>query len=241
MLAQVLRREETEREFRPRELVKTLWTLNIGDYAPKVRAITYPFLRRYAEKIGADFREITQRRFPEWPVTYEKLQIHELGRESDWNIYIDADTLVHPDFFDLTEHLPMDTVCQNGKDSAAWRWRYDDYFRRDGRGIGACNWFTVASRWCLDLWRPLEIDPVTVMARIYPQANERLSGIAARHLIDDFALSRNIARYGLKFTTVPDVGKAIGIPFGFLYHQYLMGEDEKVAALGKMLHSWRLD
>ncbi len=55
---------------------KTVFTLNIGNYAPEITALTYPLLHYYAERIGAEFRIIKARMFPGWPVQYEKLQIY---------------------------------------------------------------------------------------------------------------------------------------------------------------------
>ena len=71
---------------------KTVYLLNIGDYEPEITSLTYPYISRYASKIGAAVHLITERKFPEWPITYEKLQIYELGRQhgNDWNIYIDS-------------------------------------------------------------------------------------------------------------------------------------------------------
>ena len=98
---------------------KTLWTLNIDDYAPAITALTYPLLERYAHKIGADFQIIDERWYPDWPVVYENLQIYRRGRGNDWNLYIDSDALVHPDLFDITEVLSRDTVLHNGRTSPA--------------------------------------------------------------------------------------------------------------------------
>jgi hypothetical protein len=76
---------------------------------------------------------------------------------------------------------------------AGVRWSYDQYFRRDGRHIGSCNWFTVASDWCLDLWRPLDdltLDEALANINItIGERNSRLCG--TEHLIDDYTLSRN--------------------------------------------------
>ena len=60
-------------------LRKTIYTVNIGDYAPEICALTYPLMQAYARKIGADFHVIRERKFPAWPVVYEKLQVHELA------------------------------------------------------------------------------------------------------------------------------------------------------------------
>ena len=218
---------------------KTVYTLNVGDYAPEICALTYPLLQAYASKIGAEFRVIRERRFPGWPLDYEKLQIHELAREdgNDWSIYIDSDALVNPEMFDVTEHLHKNTVCHNGKDMAGIRWKYDQYFRRDGRHIGSCNWLAIASDWCLDLWRPLDdLTPEEAIANIYITVGERNSGYCeTAHLISDYTLSRNIARFGLKVQTVIDVCAHLGWrgPGGqpaspFLFHKYAISREQKV-------------
>lgn len=220
---------------------KAIWTLNVDNYEPRVTAYTYPLLKAYARKIGADFRVIDRRCWPALPPVYEKLQLHTLGREYDWNIYIDSDALVHPDFFDPTEHLSKDTVAHNGSDLASIRWQYDDYFRRDGRHIGSCNWFTVASNWCLDIWKPLEdLSYDQAVTHIHPTLNERNTVITREHLIDDYVLSRNIARYGLKFTTIEDLLRQIKRPSGFLWHLYTIPAVEKVEQLKITLQAWGL-
>jgi hypothetical protein len=73
-------------------LKKTIYTLNIGGhYNDELTGMTYPFIKAWAYKIGAEFYEITERAFPDFPGRYEKLQIYKLGREhkNDWNIFID--------------------------------------------------------------------------------------------------------------------------------------------------------
>jgi len=221
---------------------KTLYTLNIDDYAPEIRALTYPLLEHYAEKIGAEFFEITERKFPAWPVVYEKLQIYELGEErgDDWSIFLDADTLVHPETFDWAVYIPKDTVAHNGIDFANLRWRYDRYFLRDGRDLGSCNWNTWASAWCRDLWRPL--DDLTfdqAVANIFPAVGELNTVITPSHLIDDYTLSRNIARFGLKTTTLMEIQKRLGFEAaGFFWHQYTISVEEKVKEMAWMLSAW---
>jgi hypothetical protein len=216
---------------------KVIWTLNIDDYAPEITAITYPLLRHYAHKIGAEFQIISERKFPTWPVVYEKLQIYELGRDNDWNIYIDSDALVHPDMFDVTDHLPKDVVAHNGNDMAGNRWRYDRFFRRDGRHIGSCNWFTVASDWCIDLWKPLDdLTPDEALGNIFPVVSEVNSGCFDRsHLIDDYTLSRNIARYGFKFKTVMKIQDAMNDKGSYLWHVYTVSQPEKLRQMKEML------
>ena len=192
-----------------RTVKKTIFTLNVDGYAPEITALTYPLIEAYAEKIGADFHIIKERKFPEWPVTYEKLQIYQLAQEmeNDWNIYIDSDALVHPDTQDLTLLIPRDTVAHFGKDHAPTRWRSDRFFQRDGRNFGTGNWLTVASDLCIDIWRPLDdLTPEQAIDNIFPTVFEKRSGIITRdHLIDDYTLSRNIAKFGIKATTFKEI------------------------------------
>ena len=234
---------------------KTVFLLNIGDYAPEITAMTYPLIERWAKKIGAGVQIIAQRKFPEWDLDYEKLQIYELSEQmgNDWNIYIDSDAVVHPDLPDFTEMIPRDTVLHNGSDFAPARWRYDKYFRRDGRHIGSCNWLACASSWCTDLWRPL--DDMTMeqaAANITPINHELKTVITAEHLVSDYALSRNIARFGLKFTTLQALWKSHGLEQpspdpphnivkpNFFYHEYTLTRQEKAVRLKEIIKKWEL-
>ena len=223
--------------------MKAVFTLNIGNYAPDICAITYPLLQLYAQRIGAYFIEITERKYPDWPVVYEKMQIHQLGRDYEWSVYFDADTLVHPDLFDVTEVLTRDTVLQNSSDLASNRFIYDDYFRRDGRHIGACNWFTAASCWCLDLWKPIDdLGLSAAVARIHTVQEEQRAGIEPAHLIDDFVMSRNIARYGLKRKTFQNLLKELGREADeYFFHKYTLSLEEKIFHLKETAKRWRLD
>jgi hypothetical protein len=220
---------------------KTIFLLNVDNFAPEITALTYPLIERYAKKIGAGIHMITERKFPLYPPVYEKMQIFDLGKEmeNDWNIYIDSDTLVHPDMFDITEFIKKDTVCHNGQDMANNRWRYDGYFRRDGRHIGSCNWLAVASDWCLDLWHPLTIPYGVALEQIFPIQNELNTVITRDHLIDDYTLSRNIARFGLKFRTVIDIINEQG-GGNYLWHVYTVGIKEKVEMMKNLLCVWEV-
>lgn len=225
---------------------KTIFTLNVDGYAPEITALTYPLLEAYADKIGANLHIIGERKFQEWPVTYEKLQIYELAQEmgNDWNIYIDSDALVHPDTPDLTLLLPKDTVAHYANDFAPVRWKSDRFFKRDGRNFGSGNWLTVASDLCIDLWRPLDdLTPQEAISNIFPTVFEQVSGVVNRaHLIDDYALSRNIAKYGLKVAVFRQILEKLGYKDGgsFFYHHYLFPTDQKVLEMQKVLRSWKV-
>jgi hypothetical protein len=223
-------------------LKKTIYTLDVDNYAPEITALTRPLLRAYADKIGAFFHIIDQRLTPQMPPVYEKLQIRDLmiERGDEWAIYVDADALVHPDFFDPTNHLEKSVVLHNGVDMAGNRWRYDEYFRRDGRHVGSCNWFTIASDWCVDLWAPLhDMTFKQALANIFPTQNELNTIITREHLIDDYILSRNIARFGLHVTTMSEVLARLGRPNEqYLFHEYTLPIQEKVVKIKEMLSKW---
>jgi len=227
-----------------RPLKKTIYTLNIGGYAPQITALTYPLMAAYAKKIGAHFYVITERRFPDWPITYEKMQVYELAQQhdNDWSIFLDSDCLVHPDMFDMTNHMSKDQIAHNAFDVASHRWVYDRFFYRDGRHIGSGNWLAVASDWCIELWKPLDdLTKEEAVARIYPTVRERASGtVEPEHLIDDFTLSRNIAKYGLKVTNIRAMMKTMGYAdnIGFLWHRYAIPEEQKLAEMKKTLKDW---
>jgi hypothetical protein len=203
---------------------KVLFTLNINDYAPELRKVSYPFMRYYAWKIGAEFIEITERKYPDWPIVYEKLQIYERGRGYDWIEYLDADALVHPDTPDWKAFIPPHTVAHYGFDLAPIRWRIDEYFLRDGRMIGSPNWLAIAPGSCLDLWHPLEdLTLEEAVQRIYLITNEHNLHFKREHLIDDFTLSRNIARYGLKAVGLLGLMKTYNLEAigrNYYMHQY---------------------
>src|SRR5690606_3221046 len=95
---------------RHRLMRKCLWTVAVNDYYPEVCAITFPFMERYAKKIGADFRVIRERKFNGFRPNFEKFQLFELGHEFDYNILIDADFLISPEFHDVTDTVPLSHV-----------------------------------------------------------------------------------------------------------------------------------
>jgi len=225
-----------------KKIKKIIYLLNVDNYSPEITDITYPLIQHYAEKIGAEIFMISDRKFKGYPPVYEKLQIYELAQEhgADWNIYIDSDTLVHPDMPDITTLLPKDTIMHNGIDFAPVRWKYDRFFLRDGRNIGSCNWFTVASDQCIELWKPLDdLTMEEAIANIFPIQDELRTVIKPSHLLDDYTLSRNIAKYGLKVTTFLDIMAKNGLQnSSFLWHEYQLSTAEKVNNMIKVSNLW---
>jgi len=165
-----------------------IYTFVIDNYFPELCELTIPNIKRYANKIGADFVKVTERKFPTFPPTYEKIQVHELGKNNEWNILIDADFLIHPNTPDVRTVTPKDRV--------GFDWSYDantclnvndSYFKRDGRNLGVVTSFVVSHSIVHDFWTPLEFG--------FDEAKKK---IKHDHIIDEYCVSRNLAKFGLK-------------------------------------------
>jgi len=162
-------------------------------------------------------------------------------RGDDWAIWIDADALVNPETPDWTDYIPANTCAQNGHDPASIRWQYDEYFRRDGRHISSCNWHAAVPYDCRDFFRPL--DDLTLeqaLGRISVTIPEAKGTCQPPHLISDYTVSRNIARFGLKYTNFVDIEKQI-FPNGgteFYWHGYTIPDAEKIDNMLICLNRW---
>lgn len=170
---------------------KTVWTVAVDNYFPQLCEITLPNIEAYAKRIGADFRVITERRHPEFPPTYEKLQVHDLDA-GGWNILIDADMLISSTFWDVTEVVPPTHVGMYMAFDCRSLFPMDDpYFKRDGRNLGVASNFLVIPEGCVDFWTPLE-EPADVV----------LPKLKRQFIVDEYCFSRNVARFGLKTTGI---------------------------------------
>ena len=211
---------------------KLLVTLDIN-YTKEITDITYPYMKSYADKIDAEFKVITERKFEDQPVNIEKFQLYELSKDYDWTIFIDADALIHPNCPDVTEVYGKDNVIFNNYDLYLLRFKPNNYTRRDKRNIGACSWFTVFSDWNRHLWKPYE-NAREYVNQIYPIHKEINFGYSSEHILDDYLVSRNIAKYGLKVKTVlHDMFSSYpndGYPLFFI-HQYSISQQEKIEYL----------
>jgi hypothetical protein len=79
------------------------------------------------------------------------------------------------------------------------------------------------------------------MENIIPTVSERNTVITRDHLIDDYVLGRNIAKYGLKFTTVRKIHQELGLgESGYLWHQYTLPPEQKIIEMKKVLKGWAL-
>lgn len=170
---------------------KNLFVVCVDNYQPDLCVWTIPTLKNYADKIGAKFNLITERKFPDWPPSYEKMQVHELGKHAHWNILVDADFLLHPDLPDFTTMLDPTAIGVHYGFAANQYFKPNKYFIRDGRNQGLAGNFIMTSSLTHDLWTPLEISK-----------EDALSQFKNPMQVDEFTLSRNLAKFGLKFSGV---------------------------------------
>jgi hypothetical protein len=194
---------------------KAVWVLNIDNYRPDITKHTLPNIRAYADKIGADFHIITDRKFPAYPVFYEKLQVWDLGQEYDWNILIDADLLISNQMPDLTQIASKepDTVLSYQQFNIANYFKPNDVFKKlpvsqktDGTGVAivspSAN-LVVTSKATHILYKPLSLTPEEI----------RLN-ITNPNMVDEYAMATNLAENNLKTKTLLHMG----IPNRLVFH-----------------------
>ena len=186
---------------------KLIHVVNINDFFPELFALTYPTIRSYAERNGYMINMITERKFPDYPINYEKMQVYEDGKDAEVNILCDADMLIHPEFPEVTEFLKRDSIAFNDNYNISWKYHVDRirYFMRDGRDVGIATNFVVSSDWTHDVWEPLPLSQKDIEDLAKKEATEGDNDPTQRgwgHYADEFALSYNMAKYGLKYTGV---------------------------------------
>lgn len=130
-----------------------LFVVDIG-YHKEISDISLPMLQRYANKIGAKFTRITNRKFPNMHVSYEKLQMYELGKDNDWNISVDADILLRDDMYNVLNLVPND-----GQHVGCWEaFSWPGLYNYRGIDVGIAGNFFVVPKACMELCKPLSLD-----------------------------------------------------------------------------------
>ena len=186
---------------------KLIHVVNINNFFPELFALTSPTIRSYAERNGYMINMITERKFPDYPINYEKMQVYEDGKDAEVNILCDADMLIHPEFPDVTKFLKRDSIAFNDNYNISYKYHVDriPYFMRDGRDVGIATNFVVSSDWTHDVWEPLSLSQKDIEDLAKKENTESENDPSQRgwgHYADEFALSYNMAKYGLKYTGV---------------------------------------
>jgi hypothetical protein len=171
-----------------------IWVVAVNNYLPELCAVTFPNLREFADRLGAEFHVITERKFPSFPPTYEKLQIHKLGEKYDWNILIDADIIIHPDLPDPRVRTGAQFLgTYYGYDLKVAMNRLDPYMiqyatTHGNRLHGIVTNFLVSSCLVHDIWEPLDVE-----------FEECKDWCCRPHILDEYAVSRNLGKHGIEY------------------------------------------
>lgn len=177
---------------------KCIHIVNINNYFPELWELTFPTIYRYANRINADINIISKRKFPDWHIHYEKMQVYRDGYGHMANFLLDMDILIHPQFPDFTQIVPIHHVGFNDNYHASSKFNIKDngYFLRDGRDVGIASNAVVSYATTHDIFEPLNIRPY--------QAKDFTENICLVREgdIDEYCLSHNLAKYGLKYTGI---------------------------------------
>jgi hypothetical protein len=173
---------------------RCVFVLATPDYRPELCALTLPNLKRYADRLNADFIRIQERQFPNFPLTFERMQIYELGRGNEWNICIDADIIMSPHAGDFTTWIPTDTIANLGFYDLRNHFYVDEdpLFKEDSRFYGISDSFVGASKAAHELWRPLEGEMKQYIDLF------KFKDDWAQRRISEFCISKNLALHHFK-------------------------------------------
>jgi hypothetical protein len=226
-----------------REIKKLIVTMNIGDYVPQLYGMTSHFLEKYAKKINAEVKIISERKFPEHGLYWEKFQTYELSREYDFTLFLDADVLIHPDTPDILSFLNKNEILFKG--NYTFKYSQDDiYFRRDARYLDIEACIHAASDWTRDLWNPeCELTDEDIEKNIFPYQNERNFGYSTKngYYLDEWQMSRNVAKYGLKAIHARDLFGKFGTTYEqFIYHEFPVRNEDKPELYHRKIIEWKL-
>lgn len=183
----------------------------VNNYFPELLELTYKTMELYAKKTQSKLNVITERKFPDWPVLTEKLQVYNYD-DYDWNILMDADILIHPDAYDPLIRFDPRLVGNKDEYPASNQLRMDKYFLRDGRNVGISGCLICTSRLTHDLWEfPTDLTKEEVIGNILQE----------RKCVDEYVVSRNLAKYGLRYKELFPVKD-----YSLFYHLGIEGWDK---------------
>lgn len=136
---------------------KCVHVLASTDYSPEVCEVTLASIEAYAKRIGADYNRITGRRFPDYPINYERMQIFEMGKGYDFNINIDADMILGPQLIDVTTRIYDGLVgtAMVFKLSEAFPIVGNPIFENAAQDVGLVDMCNVTNRSTHAFWEPL--------------------------------------------------------------------------------------
>jgi len=178
---------------------KVLVTLDIN-YPKEITDLTFPYMDQYAKNIGAEFVILKERKYPNLPITQEKFQLYDI--DADYIIFLDADTLINPNSFDLTTAVSDDIVIVSeylNPHNQFWPNNILGKYTLDTHFNAYCLVFSKKCKNCVEPWQsPLDFEKyikIQESHRIYELINSK--AIKKAWFLDEFFISLNIIKYGL--------------------------------------------
>ena len=204
---------------------KCIHVVNINDYFNELFKISIKTIEHFANKIGADLNIISERKFYDWPLLTEKLQVYNYGKGYDWNLLLDADILIDPDAYDPFIVFDMDTVgCKDGY-YASNQLKVDDCFLRDRRNVGLSGCMIATSKLTHDLWKmPDDLTKDEILDNI----------LQDRKIVDEYVISRNLAKYGFKYKELYPLNH-----YNLFFHLGMFDQDENLIL--QVANKWMLE
>jgi hypothetical protein len=185
--------------------------LNIGNFFPELTELTYPTIESFAKRIKAKINIITERKILTNNILSEKLQVYEQGKSYDFNMFLDLDLLIHPLCYNPFKNISKYQVAFKDAFDADTRFKMDDDFKRDGRNVGISSCCVFSTRETHNLWEPLNISLDEISSNI----------IQERKNIDEYTLSKNLAKYSMKYTAPYPIGQ-----YNLMFHVGVYEEDK---------------
>ncbi len=201
-----------------------VYTTDLLNISPEIYKLTIPKIEEYAIRIGADFFKISQRKFEEFGDFYEKMQIFELGKDYDYNIYISPEVILNDNMIDMTQYCPKDSVGHWGAYGASSWFQIDNPFLQDmqemeeieikeingesiidkkiiicQRDLAFNDSILCVPKDCHDVWKPTEL-PYEVAITFAGRQN----------WLGEWNLARNCAKYHFKHTQLKSTSRKDG-------------------------------
>lgn len=101
-------------------------TISIGDYYNELSKYTLPILKKYADKIGSDFINITEHNDDYITQKWNKFYIHELLNKYKRVLYLDVDMIIREDCPNLFDIVPENKLGMFNEGRYSSRFEYLD-------------------------------------------------------------------------------------------------------------------
>jgi len=161
-----------------------VFTVCVNDYHPEIASKTIPAMEAYAKKLDADFQVIKNRKYTDWPATYEKVQLYELGKDYDCCILLDCDVYITPDMYDVRQIVPENAVGVWMVYDPSITVKEDNYLKLDGSDTILSTNFVVTRKEQHNLWTPLDMS--------WEEAKVHLKRY---FVVDEYCVGRNMKRF----------------------------------------------